>query len=192
MNTRSRTALSQRIPSWLALPVAVVLTLGLAACGGGQDQQTEQRAMQTADTLGTIAEVASNDSRFSTLVTALDSAGLVQTMQEDGPFTVFAPTNAAFNKLPEGTVQDLLQPENRDRLTSILTYHVVQGENMAVDVQGMSSVTTMEGNSLSISTSNGSVQVGNATVIQADVRASNGVLHAIDTVLMPPSGNESM
>lgn len=191
MNTRSRIPLSNRFLLWIALPIAVVLTVGLSACGGGQDQEADQETMQ-ADTPGTIAEVASGDSRFSTLVTALDSAGLVQTMQEDGPFTVFAPTNAAFNKLPEGTVQSLLQPGNRDRLTSILTYHVVEGANMAADVQGMSSATTLEGSSLSISTSGDSVQVGNATVIQADVQASNGVIHAIDTVLMPPSGDESM
>lgn len=194
MTIFSRRSMSKRMTSWLALPLAVVLTLGLAACGGGQEPADEETTdqMEAADAPGTIAEIASGDDRFSTLVTALDSAGLVQTFQGDGPFTVFAPTNAAFNALPEGTVQDLLQPENRERLTSILTYHVVEGANMAADVQGMSSVTTLQGSSLSISTSGDSVQVGDATVIQADVEASNGVIHAIDAVLMPPSGNESM
>lgn len=192
MNTFAQST-SHRLTSWLALPVAALLVISMAACGGGQDQESaDQGQMASADTLGTIAEIASNDSRFSTLVTALDSAGLVQTMQEGGPFTVFAPTNAAFDALPDGTVQDLLQPENRERLTSILTYHVVEGANMAADVQGMSSVPTLEGSDLSISTSDGSVQVGNATVVQADVEASNGVIHAIDAVLMPPSGDESM
>jgi uncharacterized surface protein with fasciclin (FAS1) repeats len=173
--------------------MAVMLVLSLSACGGGQEQQpAEAEAEMAADTIGSIAEIASNDARFSTLVTALDSAGLVQTLQGDGPFTVFAPTNDAFDQLPEGTVQDLLQPENRERLTAILTYHVVEGANMAADVQGMSSATTLEGSDVSISTSNGSVQVGDATVVQADVEASNGVIHVIDAVLMPPSGDESM
>jgi len=89
-------------------------------------------------------------------------------------------------------VEDLLQPENRERLTAILTYHVVEGTAMAADVQGMSSATTLEGSDVSISTSDGSVQVGGATVVQADVEASNGVIHAIDAVLMPPSGDEAM
>jgi uncharacterized surface protein with fasciclin (FAS1) repeats len=193
MNTFAQSTSSHRAPFWLALPLAVLLVVGLAACGGGQEQEQEQASDQMeTEAPGTIAEIASNDSRFSTLVTALDSAGLVQTMQEDGPFTVFAPTNAAFNALPDGTVEDLLQPENRERLTAILTYHVVEGANMASDVQGMSSATTLEGSDVSISTSDGSVQVGGATVVQADVEASNGVIHAIDAVLMPPSGEESM
>lgn len=195
MHIFSRRLSLRRLVSRLALPMAVMLVMSLSACGGGQEQQPEQAEAETemaGDTLGSIAEIASNDARFSTLVTALDSAGLVQTFQGDGPFTVFAPTNEAFNQLPEGTVQDLLQPENRERLTAILTYHVVEGANMAADVQGMSSVTTLEGSDLSISTSNGSVQVGDATVVQADVEASNGVIHAIDAVLMPPSGDESM
>ncbi len=191
MNILAQSTSSHRAPFWLALPLAVLLVVGLAACGGGQEQ--EQASDQTeTEAPGTIAEIASNDSRFSTLVTALDSAGLVQTMQEDGPFTVFAPTNAAFDALPDGTVEDLLQPENRERLTEILTYHVVEGANMASDVQGMSSATTLQGSDVSISTSDGSVQVGGATVVQADVEASNGVIHAIDAVLMPPSGDESM
>lgn len=194
MKTHSQSTSLQRPSFWLALPLAMLLVVGLAACGGQEQEQAQETAnqMEAADTLGTIAEIAANDSRFSTLVTALDTAGLVQTLQEDGPFTVFAPTNAAFNALPEGTVQDLLQSENRERLTSILTYHVVDGATMAADVQGMSSVTTLEGSELSISTSGDSVQVGDATVIQADVEASNGVIHVIDAVLMPPSGEESM
>jgi len=194
MQIFSRRLSLRRLASRLALPMAVMLVMSLSACGGGQEQpeQAEAETEMAGDTLGSIAEIASNDARFSTLVTALDSAGLVQTFQGDGPFTVFAPTNEAFNQLPEGTVQDLLQPENRERLTAILTYHVVEGANMAADVQGMSSATTLEGSDLSISTSNGSVQVGDATVVQADVEASNGVIHAIDAVLMPPSGDESM
>jgi len=192
MNIFSQSTSSLRAPSWLALPLAVLLVVGLAACGGGQEQEQEASDQMESETPGTIAEIASNDSRFSTLVTALDSAGLVQTMQDGGPFTVFAPTNAAFNALPDGTVEDLLQPENRERLTAILTYHVVEGTAMAADVQGMSSATTLEGSDVSISTSDGSVQVGGATVVQADVEASNGVIHAIDAVLMPPSGDEAM
>lgn len=192
MNTFAQSNSSFRAPSWLALPLAILLVVGLAACGGGQEQEQQASDQMESEAPGTIAEIASNDSRFSTLVTALDSAGLVQTMQEGGPFTVFAPTNAAFNALPDGTVEDLLQPENRERLTSILTYHVVEGANMAADVQGLSSATTLEGSDVSISTSGDSVQVGGATVVQADVEASNGVIHAIDAVLMPPSGDESM
>jgi uncharacterized surface protein with fasciclin (FAS1) repeats len=193
MNAFAQATSSHRFPRWFALPLAMLLVVGLTACGGGQEQEAaEETETMEAEAPGTIAEIAAGDARFSTLVTALDSAGLVQTLQGDGPFTVFAPTNAAFNALPEGTVQDLLQPENRERLTSILTYHVVEGANMAADVQGMSSAPTVEGNSVSISTSGDSVQVGGATVVQADIEASNGVIHVIDAVLMPPSGEESM
>ena len=119
------------------------------------------------------------------LAAALNAAGLVETLQGAGPFTVFAPTDAAFAKLPEGTVADLLKPENKQKLIAILTYHVVAGKATAKDVQGLSEVKTVNGKELSLKVVDGKVMVGNATVTAADVGASNGVIHVIDTVLLP-------
>ena len=123
--------------------------------------------------------------KFNTLVAAVKAAGLVDTLKGPGPFTVFAPTDEAFAKLPAGTLETLLKPENKAKLQSILTYHVVQGKVMAQDVVKLSSAKTVEGRSVSIQTANGGVMVNNAHVTQADIEASNGVIHVIDTVLLP-------
>jgi uncharacterized surface protein with fasciclin (FAS1) repeats len=128
------------------------------------------------------AAIAAN---FKTLVAAVKAAGLVDTLKGPGPFTVFAPTDAAFAKLPPGTLESLLKPENRDKLRSILTYHVVPGKVMAQDVVKLDSAKTVEGQSLLIKTINGAVMVGNAHVTQADIVTSNGVIHGIDAVLLP-------
>ncbi len=177
------------------LPVvaALVVALVLSACGSSSDSDStdDSAAMQEEEPAPTIVDIAVNDERFSTLVTALDTAGLVQTLQGDGPFTVFAPTNAAFDGLPDGTLEQLLAPENRDQLTSILTYHVVDSTYMAADVMEASSLTTLEGSELTISTSDGSVMINEATVTATDIEASNGVIHVIDAVLQPPA-EESM
>jgi len=135
-----------------------------------------------------IVDVASSADPFSTLVSALQAAELVETLQGDGPFTVFAPTNAAFDKLPEGTLEDLLKPENKDRLTAILTYHVVAGEYPAAQVVTLDGqqVGTVEGSPVTIQVDGDTVMVNNATVTQTDIEASNGVIHVIDTVLLPP------
>ena len=132
-----------------------------------------------------IVDTAVAAGKFNTLAAALKAAGLVDTLKGDGPFTVFAPTDDAFAKLPAGTVEDLLKPENKQKLVSILTYHVVAAKAMAKDVAGMSSADTVNGKSLKLAVKGDKVMVNDATVIQADVVASNGVIHVIDTVLMP-------
>jgi uncharacterized surface protein with fasciclin (FAS1) repeats len=134
-----------------------------------------------------IVAVAAGNESFSTLVAAVKAAGLVETLQGEGPFTVFAPTNDAFAKLPEGTVESLLKPENRDQLVSILTYHVVPGKVMAADVVKLDSATTVQGGDIAIAASDSGVTVDNAKVVMTDVAASNGVIHVIDTVILPQS-----
>lgn len=132
----------------------------------------------------TIVEVASGMNNFTTLVAAVTEAELAETLSGEGPFTVFAPTNDAFAKLPEGTVDDLLKPENREKLVSILTYHVVPGKMMAADVKA-GEVKTVNGQKLTVSMADGDVMVNDAKVIKTDIVTSNGVIHWIDTVLMP-------
>ena len=132
-----------------------------------------------------IVETAAAAGNFNTLVAAVKAAGLVDTLKGPGPFTVFAPTDEAFAKLPPGTVETLLKPENRAKLQSILTYHVVAGKVMAHDVTKLHSAKTVEGGSIAIKSMNGKVMADNAHVVQTDILASNGVIHVIDTVLMP-------
>jgi len=134
---------------------------------------------------GTIVEVASSNPDFSTLVTAIEAAGLAETLSGEGPFTVFAPTNDAFAALPEEELNALL--EDPEALSNILLYHVVEGEVTADQVVTLDAATTLQGSDVPISVEGDTVTVGEATVIQPDVMASNGVIHAIDTVLMPPS-----
>jgi uncharacterized surface protein with fasciclin (FAS1) repeats len=132
-----------------------------------------------------IVDTAVGAGNFKTLAAALQAAGLVETLKGDGPFTVFAPTDAAFAKLPAGTVENLLKPENRDKLKAILTYHVVAGKVTAAQVMKLKSAKTVEGSDVTIATSGGKVKVDNANVVTADVMASNGVIHVIDTVILP-------
>lgn len=132
-----------------------------------------------------IVDTAAVAGQFKTLVAAVEAAGLVDTLKGDGPFTVFAPTDEAFAKLPDGTVDDLLKPENKDKLIAILTYHVVPGKIMSGDISGKSTeVKTVQGDMLSVDATNG-VKVDEAKVVKADIDASNGVIHVIDTVVMP-------
>lgn len=123
--------------------------------------------------------------KFNTLVAAVKAAGLVDTLKGTGPFTVFAPTDEAFAKLPAGTLESLLKPENKAKLQSILTYHVVAGNVMASDVAKLTSAKTVEGGNVAIKTSRQGVMVNNAMVTKADIATSNGVIHVIDTVLLP-------
>ena len=139
---------------------------------------------QAAEKPTDIVAVASSAGNFKTLVTALKAAGLVETLQGKGPFTVFAPTDSAFAKLPAGTLEDLLKPQNKEKLVAILTYHVVPGKVMAADVKTMKAK-TVNGKELSIKVTDGKVMVDNANVVKTDVAASNGVIHVIDTVVMP-------
>ena len=135
-----------------------------------------------------IVDTAAGAGSFNTLVAAVKAAGLTETLKGPGPFTVFAPTDEAFAKLPAGTVEKLLQPENKAQLIAILTYHVVPGKTMSSDIAGKKlEVATVEGEKVSIDASDGAVMVDNAKVVQADVKADNGVIHVIDTVMMPPS-----
>lgn len=128
--------------------------------------------------------MATSTGSFKTLVAAVKAAGLVETLQGKGPFTVFAPTDEAFAKLPAGTVDDLLKPENKDKLVAILTYHVVPGKVMAADVKTMMAK-TVNGKELSLKVDDGKVTVNDANVIKTDVAASNGVIHVIDAVMLP-------
>lgn len=132
-----------------------------------------------------IVENASGSSEHTTLVAAVKAANLVETLSGTGPFTVFAPTNAAFDALPAGAVEELLKPENKAKLSKILTYHVVSGTYKAADLKDGMELTTVEGEKLKVSVKDGMVMVGNAKVTTADVISSNGVTHVIDGVLMP-------
>jgi uncharacterized surface protein with fasciclin (FAS1) repeats len=132
-----------------------------------------------------IVDTAIAAGQFNTLAAALDAADLVTTLKGDGPFTVFAPTDAAFAKLPAGTVESLLKPENLDQLVAILTYHVVPGKVMAKDVVKLTQASTVNGSDLSIKVMDEKVRINDATVIAADVAASNGVIHVVDTVILP-------
>ena len=185
----------------------VVLSLVLAACASPSTATAEPSAMPEATTMPeptataeptgeaaskTIVDIAVEDGRFTTLVAAVQAAGLAETLSGEGPFTVFAPTDDAFAALPEGTLDSLLLPENKQQLTDILLYHVVPGRVMASDVAGLDGKmadTALEGKQIAIKVDIGSVYLNeNTKVIITDIEASNGVIHVVDTVLMPPSG----
>jgi uncharacterized surface protein with fasciclin (FAS1) repeats len=133
-----------------------------------------------------IIDTAVAAGQFKTLATALSAAGLADTLKGQGPFTVFAPTDQAFAKLPPGTLDSLLKKENKDQLTAILTYHVVPGELMAADAAKLKEAKTVNGKTVRVNLSNGKIMVNDATVTGADIPASNGVIHIIDSVILPP------
>ena len=138
-----------------------------------------------ADNKSDIVDTAGGAGNFNTLVTAVKAAGLVDTLKGPGPFTVFAPTDEAFARLPAGTVQDLLKPENKSKLVAILTYHVVPGKVMSKDIAGKKTmVKSVEGSEIAVDATNG-VQIDDAKVVKADIETSNGVIHVIDKVIMP-------
>ena len=158
--------------SFMKMTAAGAALVGLGACA---DMNAQPDIVDTAVAAGS----------FTTLVAAVQAAGLVDTLKSPGPFTVFAPTDAAFAKLPAGTVDSLLLPENKDKLVAILTYHVLPGQTLAADLAGQRlSVATVNGANVHIDGRDG-VKVENATVTQADILTSNGVIHVIDTVLLP-------
>jgi len=132
-----------------------------------------------------IVDTAVANGSFNTLAAALNAAGLVDTLKGDGPFTVFAPTDEAFAKLPAGTVESLLKPQNKDKLISILTYHVVPGEVKAKDVVKLRAATTVQGSDVHVNVKGNKVKIDNANVLMTDVAASNGVIHVIDSVILP-------
>ena len=138
-----------------------------------------------ADPAKDIVDTAVSAGSFNTLVAAVKAAGLVDTLKGAGPFTVFAPTDEAFAKLPAGTVEDLLKPENKSKLVAILTYHVVPGKVMAKDVVKLNEAKTVNGQELTVKAQMGSVMVNNAKVVKTDILCTNGVIHVIDTVVLP-------
>ena len=163
-------------PKLATLAVAAAAAAGLA---GAAARAAETDVVETAIAAG----------QFTTLAAALDGAGLVATLKGPGPFTVFAPTDAAFAKLPAGTLEDLLRPENKARLAAILTYHVVPGRVTAADVARLEEAETVNGETVEVrADGGGGVMINDAKVTAADVAASNGVIHVIDTVMLPPAG----
>jgi len=159
--------------------IVAVLTLAVLALTIGS---TIARAAEKD-----IVDTAVSAGQFKTLASALDAAGLVETLKGDGPFTVFAPTDEAFAKLPAGTVENLLKPENKDQLVAILTYHVVPGKVEAADVAKLNEAKTVNGKMINIKVKGDTVMVNDAKVTKADIEASNGVIHVIDTVILPPA-----
>lgn len=167
--------LSTRLMTSVAM-VATLFTVGAHAAHHEEGKMEDKPS---------IVEIAAGNEDFSTLVAALKAAGLVDVLSGEGPFTVFAPTNAAFAKLPEGTVETLLKPENKQKLTDVLTYHVVSGKVYASDVVKLSEATTVQGSTIEITASDDGVMVDNANVVTTDIKASNGVIHVIDSVILP-------
>lgn len=169
---------SLALPRWLAAGALAVALAGSAVALAGSAVADDHDRADLVDTAVAAGQ-------FETLVAAVQAADLVDTLQGEGPFTVFAPTDEAFAALPAGTLDELLMPENRERLQAILTYHVVSGKVMADDAMGLARAVTVQGQDLSITAENGSVRINEARVIQADIEASNGVIHVIDGVLLP-------
>ena len=157
--------------TFLALTTAMALSAPAFADGHSKD----------------IVDTAVGAGNFTTLVAAVEAAGLVETLKGEGPLTVFAPTDAAFAALPAGTVEDLLKPENKDKLVAILTYHVVPGKVMSTDLSEGLKAATVQGGEVTI-TLEGGAKVNGAVISTADIEASNGVIHVIDSVILPPEG----
>ncbi|MFM8427205.1 MAG: fasciclin domain-containing protein [Chloroflexota bacterium] len=180
--------------NFLFLGLLVTVSMIFAACAPAATPtpEPEPTAMPeptatAAPELADIVDTAVADGRFTTLAAALEAAGLVETLKGEGPFTVFAPTDDAFAALPAGTLDELLKPENKQQLTDILTYHVVSGKVMAADVSGLTSATTVLGKDVAIKVDMGNVYINDAKVIITDIETSNGVIHVIDAVILPPS-----
>jgi transforming growth factor-beta-induced protein len=177
--------------------IVVAATLSLVACGGGE--ATGAAPVQDPTTAGNVSaappvssaakadlvDTANAAGSFKTLLAAVKAADLESTLRGPGPFTVFAPTDEAFAKLPAGTVEGLLKPENKDKLKAILTYHVVSGRVGSDQAMKLTSAKTVNGKELKLDASGGALHVGKATVVKADVAASNGVIHVVDAVILP-------
>ena len=185
----------------IVLSVLLVLTFVIAACAPAptpaptampEPTKMPEPTAMPEPVLKDIVDTAVADGRFTTLVAAVTAAELVDTLKGEGPFTVFAPTDDAFAKLPAGTVEELVKPENKQKLTDILLYHVVSSKVMAADVVGLTSATTVLGKDVAIKVDMGNVYVNDAKVIITDIETSNGVIHVIDTVLIPAADEAAM
>lgn len=166
--------------------VGLLTVLVLGACSGASDTQPAASVKPAAADKKDIVDTAVAADDFNTLVAAVQAADLVETLKGDGPFTVFAPTDAAFAALPEGTVDELLKPENKDQLVSVLTYHVVPGKVTSADLLGKSlEAETVQGSTVDIDATGSGVSVDDANVVTADIDASNGIIHIIDSVILP-------
>ena len=188
----------------LALAAALVLPMAASAvadeCPVAAAQKAKAMAQAKAQAQAHVQTVAFNADRkdivdtavgagsFKTLVAAVQAAGLVETLKGKGPFTVFAPTDEAFAKLPAGTVESLLKPENKEKLVAVLTYHVVPGKVMAADVVKLTEAPTVQGSKAKVKVADGTVMIDNAKVVKTDIETSNGVIHVIDAVILPPAG----
>ena len=188
----------------LALAAALVLPMAASAvadeCPVAAAQKAKAMAQAKAQAQAHVQTVAFNADRkdivdtavgagsFKTLVAAVQAAGLVETLKGKGPFTVFAPTDEAFAKLPAGTVESLLKPENKEKLVAVLTYHVVPGKVMAADVVKLTEAPTVQGSKAKVKVADGMVMIDNAKVVKTDIETSNGVIHVIDAVILPPAG----
>jgi uncharacterized surface protein with fasciclin (FAS1) repeats len=188
----------------LALAAALVLPMVASAvadeCPVAAAQKAQAKAHAKAQAKAHVQTVALNADRkdivdtavgagsFKTLVAAVQAAGLVETLKGAGPFTVFAPTDEAFAKLPAGTVESLLKPENKEKLVAVLTYHVVPGKVMAADVVKLTEAPTVQGSKAKVKVVDGTVMIDNAKVVKTDIETSNGVIHVIDAVILPPAG----
>jgi uncharacterized surface protein with fasciclin (FAS1) repeats len=168
-----------------------LLVLGAPLALAGNCSSGDHANAAQASSKGTIVDIAAGNDDFSTLVAAVKAAGLAETLMGEGPFTVFAPTNEAFAALPEGTVESLLKPENKDQLVAILTYHVVPGQVLAKDVVKLEKAKTVQGEAVKIKVKKDKVMVNGAKVVMTDIVADNGVIHVIDSVILPPEGDES-
>jgi len=178
--------ISKMVCGVLAAVVAMAATLGSATAGECplSKKAVKVQAVKLAEKKD-IVDTAVGAKSFTTLVAAVKAAGLVETLKSEGPFTVFAPTDEAFAKLPEGTVESLLKPENKDKLVAVLTYHVVPGKVMAADVVKLKNAKTVQGGEVDIVVADGKVKVDNANVVKTDIECSNGVIHVIDAVILP-------
>ena len=164
--------MSFKLPTFAQMTAAAAITVASVSSAFAAD--------------GDIVDVAVGAGTFNTLVAAVGAADLVDTLQSEGPFTVFAPTDEAFAALPEGTVENLLKPENKDQLIAVLTYHVISGKVMSTDLVDDMKAATVQGSSVTIDLDNG-VMVDGANVVAADIEATNGVIHVIDAVILPQS-----
>lgn len=163
---------------WIGF-LAIVAMVVSGAMGAYADHHGDDKKQKD------IVDTAVKAGQFETLVAAVKAAGLVETLKGEGPFTVFAPTDEAFKKLGDEAIADLIKPENKDKLTAILTYHVVPGKVMAADVTEIEKAKTVQGQEIKVKVKEGKVHIDGATVVKADIEASNGVIHVIDSVILP-------